>query len=470
MKVRIHPSLLPAAAAISLLLSPAPLLGQAGSNEGDEDFGFAQIEMLTTVMEVIREQYHDKDQVSYQKLMNSALEGMLANLDPHCQFMSKEVLENMQRQTGGTYEGVGITVAMRNERVTIVAVREDGPAARAGALPGDQIVKINEQTADDLGLAKAMQLMRGKPGQPLSLTVRRPSNGDVLELEMVREVIRESTIVDVTMLKPRYAGDRKIGYARMTQFGRATVPDLIDALDRLEQKGMEAFILDLRNNPGGLLTSAVNTCAEFLPPETLVLTTEGRDPSNTDTYSTPSRKQRTREYPLAILVNHGSASGSEVVAGALQDLKRAIIVGTKTFGKGSVQSIFPVPLGDGSALRLTTARYYTPSKRTIHENGIEPNIVSVLTPEDEAKLMKWFRRETLEPSERKKLDEWTDRQLARATDALKGALIYREITGESAPAPENPSDSAPDSETTAAPQTENTGAPGEAEPVPVETD
>lgn len=402
----------------------------AASALKEDDFGFEQIEMLAHVIELIRQNYHDESRVSYEQLIQHALEGMLASLDPHCQFMAREVFEQMKQQTGGTYDGVGITIALRNDVLTIVSVREDGPAARAGVLPGDQIRKINEFLADKIGLTEAMQLMRGQPGQPLKLTLHRPANNQLIEVELVREVIRETTVVDAGLLPERYAGTRKIGYLRLTQFSAPTVKEMIDALDDLESRGLEALVLDLRNNPGGLLSSAVNTCGEFLQPNTLVLTTEGREAvANTREFRTPARKSRVRQYPLAVLVNHGSASGAEVVSGALQDLRRAVIVGETTFGKGSVQSIIPIPSSEGSAVRLTTARYYTPSKRTIHENGVVPNIVSTLIPEDELNLLRWFRRDALAPEDRKKIDAWQDRQLARAVDALKGALLFTELQG-----------------------------------------
>ncbi|MEM1295634.1 MAG: S41 family peptidase, partial [Verrucomicrobiota bacterium] len=350
----------------------------------------------------------------------------------------------MKRETDGTYEGVGITIAMRNEVLTIVAVREDGPAARNGVLPGDQIIKINEFLADKLGLSEAMQMMRGKPGQKLELTLRRPANNQLVEVEMTREVIQESTVKDIALLEPRYAGDRKVGYIRLTQFSEPTVKEMVNGLNDLEKQGMEALVLDLRNNPGGLLSSAVNTCGEFVPPGTVVLTTEGREAiANTKVYRTSPNKRHSRDYPLAILVNHGSASGAEVVSGALQDLRRAVVIGETTFGKGSVQSIIPVPSGEGTAIRLTTARYYTPSKRTIHENGVFPNIVATLTPTEERDLMKWFRRDMLPPDEKRRINSWHDRQLARAVDALKGALVYAEVYAPAPLPPEQPIEELP---------------------------
>ncbi|MEM7010949.1 MAG: S41 family peptidase [Verrucomicrobiota bacterium] len=434
-------------------------------DEGEDDFGYREIEMLATVIELIRQNYVDDKEITYEQLMNSALEGMLSNLDPHCQFMHPEVFTQMQKETDSTYEGVGITIAYRNDVLTVVAVREDGPAARAGVLPGDKIIKINEFMADKVGITEAMQLMRGEPGQELTLALRRPTNNKLFEVTMVREVIKESTIRDVAMLEPRYAGDLKIGYARLTQFNGPSAQELADALNELEQQGMEAFVLDMRNNPGGLLSSAIQVCGEFLPPGTVVLTTEGRNKAaNTKVYRTPSRKRRERDYPLAILVNHGSASGAEVVSGALQDLRRAIIVGQTTFGKGSVQSIIPVP-GRGTAIRLTTAKYYTPSKRTIHENGVEPNIVAALTPQEEVMLMKWFRRNTLPPADKRAAEKWNDRQLSRAVDSLKGAIMYSQImaANEPEPDPEPEPETEPEEE-----PSETTDEPAAAEESPAE--
>ncbi len=389
----------------------------------DEDDAFEQIQLFTRVLELVRQSYVDPDKTTYKKLISSALEGMLADLDPHSQFMHAKVFEQLKKNTGSTYEGVGITISFRNEVLSIVTVREDGPAARANVLPGDQIIKINSFLIKDVGLSEAVALLKGKPGESLKLTLRRPSTKKVFEVEMVREIIKQKTVKDVRILAKTLTGKHKIGYARILQFSEPTAEEFSTALDKLENQGMEAFILDLRNNPGGLLHSAISVSGEFVAPGTLVLTTEGRKGLGIiKPYRTPGSKRRQRTYPVAILVNHSSASGSEVVAGALQDLNRAIIVGETSFGKGSVQSIMPVD--NGTAVRLTTAKYYTPSRRTIHENGVFPNIVSTLTSEEEQQLMRWWQRDSLSPAERKKAENFHDRQLDRAVDAMKGALIY----------------------------------------------
>ncbi len=389
----------------------------------DDKEAFEQIELFTRVLELVRQSYVDPEKTTYKRLIGSALEGMLADLDPHSQFMHAKVFEQLKRNTGSTYEGVGITISFRNEVLSIVTVREDGPAARANVLPGDQILKINQFLIKDVGLSEAVALLKGKPGESLKLTLRRPATKKVFEVEMVREVIKQDTVKDIRMIDKKLTGPHKIGYARILQFNEPTAEEFSTALDNLENKGMDAFILDLRNNPGGLLNSAIAVSGEFVPPDTLVLTTEAREGLGiVKPYRTPASKPRQRKYPLAILVNHSSASGSEVVAGALQDLNRAIIIGETSFGKGSVQSI--LPMSSGTAIRMTTAKYYTPSHRTIHENGVHPNIVSTLTPEEEQQLMRWWQRDTLSPAERKKAENFKDRQLIRAVDAMKGALVY----------------------------------------------
>lgn len=399
--------------------------------EFESDAGYEQIELFTRVLEMVRQNYVDKDKVAYEALIGNALEGLLAGLDPHSQFMPQQIFEQLKRSTGSTYDGVGITIALKKDVLTIVAIREDGPAARAGVLAGDQILRINNIAADKIGQAEAVDLLKGKPGQPLTLTLRRPANKELIEVEMIREVIQRDTVKDARLLPQNLAGPSKIGYVRLLQFSIPTATELSEQLDFLEDQGMQALILDLRNNPGGLLSSAIDVCSEFVEPNTLVLTTEGR-PGNADvkTYFTERKGDRDRHYPIAILVNHASASGAEVVAGALQDLNRAIVVGSTTFGKGSVQSIMTV--GSGTAIRLTTAKYYTPSKRTIHENGVVPNILVSLTPAEEEQLYELWRRGESddEDEDGDDLKGFNDRQLGRAVDALKGALVYRDLAPE----------------------------------------
>jgi carboxyl-terminal processing protease len=385
---------------------------------------YVQMEMLTRAMEMVRQNYVDESKITYAELVEGALEGMLQRLDPHCEYMGKSVFEDMQREQRDTSEGIGITIALRQNNLTIITVREDGPAAAAGVLAGDQLVRINDVLTDSVGIVEAMQLLKGKAGDEVSLTVHRPGTKQFLEFKVKHETLAETSLRDPMLLSSKMTGPYKIGYARISQYNQPTARELSKALDDLEKEGIQAFVLDLRNNPGGLVDSAVAVCGEFLPEGTVVVTTEGRVASqNPPPFRTPSRNGREpRKYPIAVLINHGSASASELTAGALQDLKRAIIVGTTSFGKGSVQTI--LPMKNGAAMRLTTAKYYTPSHRTIHENGVEPNIISALTSEEELRIAKWRASHGTGEAAALELANLGDKQLERAVDSLKGVLVF----------------------------------------------
>jgi carboxyl-terminal processing protease len=286
------------------------------------------------------------------------------------------------------------------------------------------VIKLGNSFTEKLGYQESINLLRGKPGETLTLSIHRPATRGTLEFSIIREVIRQETLRDALLLEDALTNGAKIGYARLVQFNATSPTELADALDRLEDQGMSAFIFDLRNNPGGLLNAAVEILGEFLPPNTTVVTTEGRpDRENPPPLRTPARQRRARAYPVIVLVNHDSASASELVAGALQDLGRAVIVGTTTFGKGSVQSI--IPSDRGTAIRLTIARYFTPSHKMIHGVGITPNLIATLTPEEEKRLFETFRDRALAKPDPSGLVKLGDRQLERAITALKGILAYK---------------------------------------------
>jgi len=385
---------------------------------------YRQMEMLTRAMEIVRQNYVDESKVTYEELVEGALEGMLRRLDPHCEYMGRSLFEEMQREQSDTSEGIGITIALRQNQLTIITVREDGPASAEGVLAGDQLVRINDVLTDSVGVIEAMQLLKGREGEEVRLTVRRPGTKQFLQFKVKHETLAETSVHDATLLSEKMAGDFKIGYMRVSQFNAPTAEEMSDALDELEKQGLQAFVLDLRNNPGGLVDSAVAICGEFLPEGTVVLTTEGRVASqNPPPYRTPPRKGREpRKYPIAVLINHASASASELTAAALQDLKRAIVVGTTSFGKGSVQTI--LPMKNGAAMRLTTAKYFTPGHRTIHEHGVEPDIISALTSEEEMRIAKWRTSHGTGEAAALELANLGDRQLERAVDALKGVLVF----------------------------------------------
>ena len=394
--------------------------------EGDEkekpDAGYSSMAVFARAMQLIRQDYVDEKKVDYEELTHAALRGMLGNLDPHSQFMEPKDFKGMQDDTNSRFGGLGVVVNTREGNLVIQSPMEGSPAFRAGLLPGDQIIKIDGQPTDKYDLNDATNLLRGEPGTKVTLTILRPSNREIKDYPLTRENIKVASVKDAKLLPPEQAGEYKIGYARITQFNSPTAADLAAKLDELEGKGMQAFVLDLRYNPGGLLQSAVEVAAQFLPPKKLVVSTEGRSPSQTKTYSTPANTKIRPNFPVAVLINNGSASASEIVAGALKDLNRAILVGETTFGKGSVQSV--VQLQDGSALRLTTAKYYTPGHQVIHEHGVAPTIRATMTSDQERLLMTQRRDDGFGENERKELANFHDTQLDRAVDALKGVLIY----------------------------------------------
>jgi len=299
---------------------------------------------------------------------------------------------------------------------------EDTPAAKAGILSGDQIVRINGNSTDKMELQDAVNVLRGVPGQKVTLTILRPSTKEIKDYALDRAEIKLQSVKGAKLLDPEFAGAFKIGYVRLIQFNEPTADELEKALDELQKHGMQALVLDLRNNPGGLLNSAVDVCAQFLPPNTTVVSTQGRVPSQQTDYATSAVAKQRPRFPMAVLVNEGSASGAEIVAGALKDLHRAVIVGETTFGKGSVQNVMQLP--DGSALRFTTAKYYTPSKQVIHAIGVAPNIRAPMTAEQERGLFAARSSDNLKPEDEKELIKTKDPQMLRAIDALKGVMIY----------------------------------------------
>jgi carboxyl-terminal processing protease len=264
-------------------------------------------------------------------------------------------------------------------------------------------------------------LLRGKPGQKATLTVLRPSTKELKDYVLERAEVKVASVKAAHLLDRDLTGSFKVGYVRIVQFNEPTPEDLAKVLDDLQKQGMQALVLDLRNNPGGLLNSAVDVCGQFLPPNTTVVSTLGRVASQEREYATSSAAKERPSFPLAVLINEGSASGAEIVSGALKDLKRAVLVGETTFGKGSVQNVLQLP--DGSALRFTTAKYYTPSKQVIHGNGVTPNIAVPMTAEQERALFASRNSETKTEDEKTQV-RTHDPQMLRAIDALKGVMIY----------------------------------------------
>jgi len=407
----------------ALSLGPLRAADEGKSIATDDDAAdsaYDNVQVLARAIQLIRQDYVDGSKTSYRDLTYGALRGMLSELDPHSQFMDPDDFKGMQDDTKSQFGGLGITVSVEDGTLTIVAPMEDSPGFQAGLMPGDRILRIDGKSTEKLTISEAVDKLRGDVGEQITLTIQRPSTKEIKDYSLTRAIIKVPSVKDAQILPTRNPKDTKIGYVRITQFNEPTAVELEKAVDKLEKEGMQALVIDLRYNPGGLLGSAVDVCGLFLPSGTKIVSTEGPSPSRE--YSTSSRSGAKRKFPIAVLVNYASASGSEIVAGSLKDLHRAIIVGETTFGKGSVQSVIALP--DGSALRLTTAKYYTPSHNLIHGHGVAPNIRSALTFEQEADLLRSRREQGTTGV--KTLTLSRDPQLSRAVDALRGAIIFAE--------------------------------------------
>jgi carboxyl-terminal processing protease len=414
--------ILPLLACLLLGFLPAVVAQEGQPGKSEEDNGYAQISIFAKALELIRQDYVDENKTSYHELISAAMKGMLSSLDPHSQFMDPDDFRDMQDDTRSRFNGLGIEVSMKNGLPTVITAMEDTPAAKAGILSGDQILRINGISTERMDLQDAINVLRGPAGAKLTLTLLRPSTKEIKEYALQRAEIKIQSVKGARLLDPELTGPYRIGYVRLVQFNEPTADELAKALDELQKQGMQALVLDLRNNPGGLLNSAVDVCAQFLPPNTKVVSTQGRVASQQHDYSTSGAKKERPSFPMVVLINEGSASGAEIVAGALKDLHRAVLVGETTFGKGSVQNVMQLP--DGSAVRFTTAKYYTPSKQVIQGNGVTPNIRVAMTAEQERSLFALRSTGNTKPEDDKSIIRSRDPQMLRAIDALKGVMIY----------------------------------------------
>ena len=416
---------------VNLVIGARVFLSSAQAAEKDSPY--PSLELFSYVMEKVRKDYVDGQKVTYQDLVYGALKGMLNTLDPHSEFMEPEKYKELQNDTQGAFGGLGIVVSMKDNFLTVVAPMDNSPGFKAGIQSGDRIIRIDGKSTDKMSLGDAVKTLRGEPGTEIRLTVFHTASSQVQEFKLTRSVINVDMVTDVHGKKEFPLGENKIGYVRLVQFGEKTSDDLEAALRTLRKQGMQALVLDLRWNPGGLLEQAVDVCEKFLPRGQLVVTTEGRNAAQNSARYANGHGDELKGTPMVVLVNLGSASASEIVAGCLQDVKRAIVLGEKTFGKGSVQSI--LPLQDGSALRLTTAKYYTPSHKVIHEEGITPDIAVPLTDEEDRDIQLQHSPgglESLSDKDRDRITNTRDPQLDRAMDLLKAITLFT----NRAPAPE----------------------------------
>jgi len=346
---------------VMVALLSGVLIGKGWERTGHATETYEELRTFSEVLTQVQKNYVDDTKV--KDLVQGAIRGMLSTLDPHSAYMTPEMYKEMQVETKGEFGGVGIQIGVKENRLAVIAPIDGTPAQRAGIKAGDYITKVNEESTKDLSLMDAVQKMRGPKGTKVNLTIQRDGTADPLQFTLVRDTIKIESVKSKVL--------DNIGYVKLTQFQEATGRDLGRVLKQFKEQKVQSTILDLRNNPGGLLTAAVEVSEQFLPNGKMVVYTKGRESKKDEWFA--KGKDQMDDSPMIILVNEGSASASEIVAGALQDYGRAVIVGTTSFGKGSVQTI--LPLGDGSGLRLTTAKYYTPKGRSIQSTGITPDIV-----------------------------------------------------------------------------------------------
>jgi len=375
----------------------------------EKDELYKELEIFSEGLAVIEKEYvEDK---SAQDLIYGAMEGMLISLDSYSQFLKPDDYKNLLVETGGKFGGLGIEITIKEGLLTVVSPIEDTPAWNAGIKAGDMIIKIDGELTKDITLNDAVKKMRGKPGTKVTLTILKEESKNLEDITLTRDIINIKDIKRAIILEDH------IGYVRIAEFRENTAVDLDKALAKLEKDGLKALIVDVRNNPGGLLSSAVDIASRFTKDEEAIVSTKSRNEPE-KVYKSQPLEKKYLDLPIVVLINKGSASGSEILAAALRENNRAILLGEKTFGKGSVQTI--VPLSDGSALRLTTSKYYTPNGTSIHEKGIEPDIVVSKLINEEAKKDIF---EELKEERSEEFDYQKDYQIVRALDLIRGLLV-----------------------------------------------
>ncbi len=431
-------------AATFVLLTTGILIGQEVAHAKSDTY--QDLKAFTQALELVKRNYVENP--DSKELIEGALRGMIAGLDPHSSYMSERAFKEMSLDIKGEFQGVGIQIGIKNSLLTIIAPIEGTPGDRAGLQAGDKILKINDEWTKDMPIDQAVDKMRGPKGSQVRLLILRDSWDKPREFKITRDTIKVQSVKSKML-------DNEVGYVKLIQFQGQTAEELEKALKGLEAKGMKKLVLDMRNNPGGILDASVDVSGKFLPKDSLVVYLQGRQKSDRKDYLTTS-SEPPRTYPIVVLVNTGSASASEIVAGALQDSKRALIVGTQTFGKGSVQTVFPIDNGGG--IRLTTAKYYTPSGRSIQNVGITPDVEVKLPIVKDAKdakdgepvhmmvrekdLERHLKNDTLKEEKKKKEDSGTeedftmevmpkdekdDIQIQKALEILKTAVKSEDV-------------------------------------------
>lgn len=361
-----------------LLLAGSAAIGgfekSAAEKSKSRDNLFSQVELFADAVSILRNDY--VEEVDSKKLIYGAMKGMLSSLDDYSQFMEPDEYSEIKVETKGEFGGLGIEISLKDGILTVVTPMVGTPAEAAGVKAGDKIVKINGKITKNITLNDSVKQMRGAPGSTVVLTIWREGNDNIIDIPIKRAIIKVPSIKEAVMLK------NNVGYIRLVEFQENTSKDLDEAMKKLKAQGMQSLILDLRNNPGGLLEGAVDVAERFLAKDKVIVSIKARAKEQNSEFKSSGKVANT-DLPLVVLVNEGSASASEIVAGAIKDNKRGTVVGAKTFGKASVQTV--IPLRDGSALRFTTAYYLTPSGKLIKGEGITPDVVVEKTEGSEKK-------------------------------------------------------------------------------------
>ncbi|MBU1121106.1 MAG: S41 family peptidase [Candidatus Omnitrophota bacterium] len=377
----------------------------------DRDSFYKELDIFAEGLALIEKKYVEDKPA--KDLIYGAMEGLLASLDSYSQFLDPDDYKELIVETEGQFGGLGIEITMKDGLLTIVSPIEDTPAWLAGATAGDIIVKIDGELTKGITLSEAVKKLRGEPGSTVVLTVVREKTRTLEDITIIRGIIQIKDIKHAVIL------DANIGYLRIAEFRENTARDMDAALLNLKKEGLAGLIIDVRNNPGGLLYSAIEIASRFVPDGKIIVSTKSRSEKEI-VYTSVLAKEKYLDIPLVVLINKGSASGSEILAAALRENDRAILLGETTFGKGSVQTV--IPLSDGAALRLTTSKYYTPNGESIHEKGINADIVVV--PQDQSKESKEDVFKALK-EQKENFDYKKDYQIVRAADLLKGILVLK---------------------------------------------
>lgn len=379
-----------------------------------EEAAYPAIERMVEVLETVRKRHPDVDRLAYERLVNHALEGMLASLDPHSSFIHPEMARQMQenKELNPELPSLGITLGLRDDGPYIAAVSPLGSAAVAGVLSGSALLEIDGRKTPGVNFSELIGPLNRPAGETTRLLLKSPAAPRPLEVTLVHRVVEQRSVVESRLW------NKETGYVRLATFGNGSAREMEAALDELEDGGMKSLIFDLRENGGGDLNETVKILGLFLPPNTAVVSTRGREGESAAPMKTPDRQRRRRDYPMVVLLDRMSASASELTAGALQDLKRATVIGEVSYGKGSVQNV--IPMGGGTALRLTIATYHTPSGNTPHLKGIKPDVPVVIDDAVRANFAKRCQINALSPEERKTIEAWEDPVMAAAIKALQG--------------------------------------------------